>query len=135
MNRFRTATVVAFATLAALNGAAAAAQAADEAAAALQAVLVDAKSRLDLTPEQEAQMTPVIRARNEELKAIRDRHAGDTSRRARRAMFGEARPVVENYLARVRTILTDAQYGKWEQYREAARDQLKEQYKSGARPQ
>lgn len=102
--------------------------------AAIQAALQEARARLQLTPEQEAQLKPLIQERNEALKAIRDKHAGDDSRRARRAMFREAKPVVENYQARVRTILNDAQYDEWEKMRAEARERLKEQYKKGRAP-
>jgi len=102
--------------------------------AAIQAVLEEARARMQLTPEQEAQLKPLIQERNEALKAIRDKHAGDDSRRARRAMFREAQPVVENYQARVRTILNDAQYDEWERMRAEARERLKEQYKKGRAP-
>jgi len=102
--------------------------------AAIQAVLEEARARLQLTPEQEVQLKPLIQERNEALKAIRDKHAGDDSRRARRAMFREAQPVVENYQARVRTILNDAQYDEWERMRAEARERLKEQYKKGRAP-
>ena len=102
--------------------------------AAIQAALQEARARLQLTPDQEAQLKPLIQERNEALKAIRDKHAGDDSRRARRAMFREAKPVVENYQARVRTILNDAQYDEWEKMRAEARERLKEQYKKGRAP-
>jgi hypothetical protein len=134
MNRIRAATVAAFAMSAALAAATAAAQDADEAAAAVQSVVEDAKSRLDLTSEQEALVKPLVEARNRELQDVRDRYADSGSRRARRAMFAEAEPVIENYLARVRTILTEPQYAKWEAYREAARELLKEQYKNDEKP-
>lgn len=102
--------------------------------AAIQAALQEARARLQLTPEQEAQLKPLIQERNAALKAIRDKHAGDDSRRARRAMFREAKPVVENYQARVRTILNDAQYDEWEKMRAEARERLEEQYKKGRAP-
>ena len=102
--------------------------------AAVQAALQEAKARLQLTPEQEAQLKPLMQERNQALKAIRDKHAGDDSRRSRRAMFREAEPVIENYQARVRTILNDAQYAEWEKMRAEARDRLKEQYKKGGAP-
>ena len=95
----------------------------------------EAKARLKLTAEQEAQLKVLRQERNEALKAIRDRHAGDRSRRARRAMFREAEPVIENYQARVRTILDDSQYAEWEKMRAEARDRLKERYKEGSLPE
>ena len=72
--------------------------------------------------------------RNQKLKAIRDKYAGDSSRREKRAMFKEAQPVVDNYQARVRTILDDQQEVEWENMRAEAKKRLKEQYKSGNGP-
>jgi hypothetical protein len=109
------------------TGAGAQSQAADP--AVLQAAVEEARARLNLTPEQEAQLKPLVQERNQSLKAIRDKYAGDDSRRARRAMFKEAQPVVENYQARVRTILDDAQVAEWEKMRAEARERLKAQYK------
>lgn len=101
---------------------------------AIQAVVAEAKARLTLTPEQEAQLKPIVQDRNQKLKAIRDKYAGDSSRRAKRAMFKEAQPVVDNYQARVRTILDDTQEVEWEKMRAEAKERLKEQYKSGNGP-
>ena len=49
-------------------------------------------------------------------------------------MYKEAQPVVENYQARVRTILNDEQEAEWEKMRAEAKERLKEQYKSGTWP-
>ncbi len=113
----------------------AAAQEAAPDTAALQAALMEAKARLALTPEQETQLKPIMQERNQSLKAIRDKYAGDKSRRSRRAMYQEAQPIIENYQARVRTILSDSQYAEWEKMRTEARERLKEQYKKGHDPE
>ena len=49
--------------------------------AAIQAVMEEAKARLKLTPEQEAQLKPIVQDRNQKLKAIRDKYAGDNPQR------------------------------------------------------
>jgi hypothetical protein len=134
MNGVRAATAAILVALAGVSaGAVAQQQAADP--AALQAAFEEARARLKLTPEQEMQIKTLMQRRNEALKAIRDKYAGEDSRRARRAMFKEAQPVVENYLARVRTILDDAQYAEWEKIRDEARERLKQQYKQGRAPE
>jgi len=102
--------------------------------AAIQATIEEAKARLKLSPEQETQLKPLVQDRNQKLKAIRDKYAGDKSRRAKRAMFKEAQPIVDNYQARVRTILDDPQEAEWEKMRAEAKERLKEQYKSGNGP-
>jgi hypothetical protein len=134
MYRIRRTSAVLLAALAFLGAAGSTAQTLQGDPAAFQAAIDEAKARLKLTPEQEAQLKPLMQDRNAELKAIRDKYAGDDSRRARRAMFNEARPVVENYQARVRTILNDSQYVEWEKMRAEARERLKQQYKKGRAP-
>ena len=120
--------------LASLGSGAVVAQAPQVDPGAIQAVVEEAKARLRLTPEQESQLKPIVQDRNQKLKAIRDKYAGDSSRRAKRAMFKEAQPVVDNYQARVRTILDDTQEAEWEKMRAEAKERLKEQYKSGNGP-
>ena len=100
----------------------------------VRAALEEAKARLKLTPEQEAQLKPVIEDRTIKLKAIKEKHAGDTSRSAKRAMFKEARPVMDDYQQKVRAILTGEQEAEWEKMRDEARTHLKEQYRSGIAP-
>ena len=51
------------------------------------------------------------------------------------SMFKESQPVVENYQARVRTILNDEQEAEWEKMRAEAKERFKEQYKSSNGPQ
>jgi len=125
---------VVVATLAVLAASMALAQAPAVDPSAIQAVVEEARVRLKLTTEQEAQLKPLVQDRSQKLKAIRDKYAGQSSRRARRAMFKEAQPVVENYQARVRTILNDEQEAEWEKMRAEAKERLKEQYKSGNGP-
>jgi len=123
------------ATLAILAASMALAQAPAVDPTAIQAVVEEARVRLKLTTEQEAQLKPLVQDRNQKLKAIRDKYAGQSSRRAKRAMFKEAQPVVENYQARVRTILNDEQEAEWEKMRAEAKERFKEQYKSSNGPQ
>ena len=100
----------------------------------VRAAMEEAKARLKLTPDQEVQLKPVIEERTAKLKAIREKHAGDSSRSAKRAMFKEARPVMDEYQQKVRAILTDEQEAEWEKMRDEARKRLKEQYRSGSAP-
>src|SRR5262245_21473023 len=71
--------------------------------------ILEAKSRLGLTPSQEGKLQPLVEERNQKLKAIRDKYAGDTSRGAQRSMLQEAKPVQADYDTKVRAILTDPQ--------------------------
>ena len=49
-----------------------------------QEKLEELKERLALTPEQEAQIKPLLEARRAKLEQIHAKYAGDTSRRAKR---------------------------------------------------
>jgi hypothetical protein len=102
---------------------------------ALQTALQEARTRLNLTPEQAAQLEPLFRERNAAIKAIRDKHAGDTSRRARMAMFREVRPVQEAYEKKVRGILNESQIEEWEKMRKEAKARIREQMQSGGDPE
>lgn len=97
----------------------------------VQAAIEQAKARLKLTPEQEAQMRPLMEERAAKLKAIRDSHAGDDSRGAKRDMYRESRAVADDYQTKVREILTDEQEVEWEKMRAEARERLKERYREG----
>ena len=102
--------------------------------AVIQAAITEAKARLKLTPEQEAQLKPLIEERTAKLKAIRDKHVGDDSRRAKRALYRDAQPVMVDYQEKVRAILTDEQKAEWEKMRAEARERLKERYREGHGP-
>ena len=102
---------------------------------AMQTALQEARTRLNLTAEQGAQLEPLFRERNAAIKAIRDKHAGDTSRRARMAMFKEARPVQEAYEKKVRGILNESQIEEWEKMRKEAKARIREQMQSGGDPE
>jgi cell division protein ZapA (FtsZ GTPase activity inhibitor) len=134
MNQHRRAARALLACVLALAACVSVAQSPQSDPAAIQAVIEEAKARLKLTPEQEAQLKPIVQDRNQKLKAIRDKYSGETSRSAKRAMFKEAQPVIENYQARVRTILSEEQEVEWEKMRAEAKERLKEQYKSGNGP-
>ncbi len=123
-----------FTLMLAMSGGAAAAQVTAPDPAAVQAAIAEAKARLKLTPAQEAQLKPLVEERTEKLKAIRDKHAGDKSRRAKRDMYREARPVLDDYQDKVRAILTDEQEAEWEKMRAEARERLKERYRAGQGP-
>ena len=58
----------------------------------VRAAMEEAKARLKLTPDQEVQLKPVIEERTAKLKAIREKHAGDSSRSAKRAMYQGSAP-------------------------------------------
>lgn len=103
--------------------------------ARLQEALQEAKIRLNLTPEQVAQWEPLFRERNAAIKSIREKHAGDTSRKARMAMFREARPVQQDYEKKVSRILDESQIKEWEKMRKEAKARIQEQVRIGGHPE
>lgn len=103
-------------------------------AAAVEARLQDAVTRLKLTPEQQAQLRPLIEERNQKLKAIRDKNGERTSRSAKRNMLREARPVQVDYENKVRAILNETQQAEWEKMRKEARDRLALAINNGGLP-
>lgn len=100
-------------------------------AAKIEARIQEAKVRLELTPEQEAQLKLIVQERSEKIVAIREQYGGDTSRKARRAMLDQVRPVQEDYEAKVRAILTAAQEAEWNRMRKEGRQRLREAYRAG----
>ncbi len=102
---------------------------------AVQAAVAEAKARLKLTPEQEAQLRPLTEEHMAQLKAIKAKHAGAASRSEKRAMFKEARPVMDDYHEKVRAILTDEQQAEWEKMRAEAKERFKEHRRSGNDPE
>lgn len=97
--------------------------------------LAAASARLKLTPEQEAQLHPILEERSTRMHAIRDQYVGDTSREARRAMFEDARLVQKDYEGKVRAVLTPEQEKEWEKMRKEGRATLREQYREGKAPE
>lgn len=93
--------------------------------------LQEIKDRLKLTPEQEEQVKPIVMDEFQQLKAVRDKYAGDTNRRSRLKMAREMRDVqsdTENKLAKVLNKDQMAELKKMrEQWRAQARDRMNKQ--------
>lgn len=84
------------------------------------------KQRLALTPEQEARLAPMIEARNDKLRKLRDSNGGDTSKRARFKTMKQARKIQEDFIAQVEPILTREQQAEWQKIRGEVRAAAKE---------
>ena|SRR5262245_34169974 len=124
--------VVAVAAL--LTGAAAAGQQPSPAPAvpeALRERLGEIRDRLQLTPEQVAQIKPILEEEAQRLKAVLDKHQGATSRRAKLKMLREMRPIQEDARERITPLLTPEQRTEWKKIREELRAEAKERYKQG----
>ena len=88
------------------------------------------KARLNLTPDQEAQLAPLMQERNAKLKALRDGSGGDTSRRARRAMLQKAKGIQDDFNKQVEPILDEEQMKEWQAIRAEMRSKAKERLRN-----
>jgi hypothetical protein len=84
------------------------------------------KQRLALSPEQQAQLVPLVEARNVRLRDLRESNGGDQSRRARFKLMKQARKVQEDFTAQVEPILTQEQQVEWAKIRSEVRAAAKE---------
>lgn len=101
-------------------------ESADARREAMELRVEELKQRLALTPEQEAQLAPLIEARNARLKELRASSGGDDSRRARMARLKQARKIQEDFNAQMAPVLTPAQQAEWEKIRQEVRATAKE---------
>ena len=65
----------------------------------VQQRLADAKARLDLTPDQEQRLRPLLEEEGAKLRGIQAKSSDQTSREDRRAALHELRAVRERVLA------------------------------------
>jgi hypothetical protein len=93
---------------------------------AMELRVEELKQRLALTPEQEAQLAPLIEARNANLRKLRAGSGGDDSRRARMARLQQARKIQEEFNSMVAPILTREQQAEWGEIRKEVRAAAKE---------
>ncbi len=89
--------------------------------------LLDALSKLDLTPDQKTKLRALETARNDDVKAFRKAHKGDTA-----AIREHAAEATKTFLTGIKGVLTPAQ---WEQFQQALKDMRKAGNKgNGAAP-
>ena len=87
--------------------------------------LEEIKQRLSLTDEQIDQLRPIMMNQMEQLKALRDNYAGETSRRSRMKMAREAKGIQKETDKQLKTILSKEQMDEWKKIREEHRDEFK----------
>ena len=92
--------------------------------AELEQKINELKTRLALTPEQEAAIKPLAEQRLHALQALQTKYAGDTSPKARRSMLKEAKGIQAEYVSKVEPLLTDAQKKEWKKIRDEMRAEL-----------
>ncbi len=96
-----------------------------------------AKARLKLTPDQEAQLRPLLKDEADKLRAIQEKHAGDTSRTSRMAQLHEARTVQSDFRERLGQFLSAEQMTEWDRMRKEAVSEaraMKQQTQGASQP-
>jgi hypothetical protein len=86
--------------------------------------------RLKLSPDQAAQIKPLFEARNNKLKEIHDKYAGDTSRSAKRSAFREAKSAQDDFNGKLKPILSPEQQTELDKMRKEAKEKAKAEYQS-----
>ena len=84
------------------------------------------KDRLQLTPEQVEQVRPILTEEMEQLRALRDKHRGEQSRRARLRAARELKDIQENTDKKLKKVLTKKQMDELKKIREENREQLRD---------
>jgi hypothetical protein len=82
------------------------------------------RERLALTPDQEAEIAPLVQARNQKLQALRGSMDADASRRQKRGALKEAREIQSDFVEKVEPLLTAEQKKEWEAVRKEMRDEM-----------
>ncbi|MGJ5817472.1 hypothetical protein [Paludibaculum fermentans] len=84
------------------------------------------KDRLKLTPEQSEQVRPIVTEEFQQLKAIRDKHSGDSNRRGKLKMAREMRDVQSDTDKKLGKVLSKEQMEELKKMREEWRQQMRE---------
>jgi hypothetical protein len=89
-------------------------------------IIDELRTRLALTPGQEAQIAPLLQARNEKLKALRDSSNPGASRREKVGLLREARRIQKDFVEQVEPLLSKEQKKEWDAIREEMQGTAKE---------
>jgi hypothetical protein len=92
----------------------------------LQQRLQEYKERLNLTPEQVEQVRPVMVEELQQFKAVRDKYAGNQSRRSRFKMVRDLRDIRHATDQKLEKILSKEQMAELQKIREEQRHQFRE---------
>jgi hypothetical protein len=88
--------------------------------------LTAAKERLNLTPDQEAKMRPLLQEQGERLKAIREKYGDKPEGPAKKARMDELRAAKRDLRDKLGVILSKEQLAEWDTMKDEAVDRIKE---------
>lgn len=129
MNRWYSLSLAAFLFVGA-NGLQPAVAADASEAPAAQMNIDELKARLNLTPEQQAQIAPLAEARRSKLEGIRGKLDSASSRKDKRAVLQEAKAAQDEFTSKVEPLLTAEQKTEWQKMRAETRSKMKERFKN-----
>jgi len=110
--------------VAALLAAPAAAQTFRDSVPSIDAV----RSRLNLTPEQEAKLRPLFQQRALDLQATRSKLEQAATRTDKRNVLRAAKSDAQAFNSQVESLLNDQQKHEWRDLRDETREKIKERY-------
>ncbi|MEI9814081.1 MAG: hypothetical protein WDO18_16200 [Acidobacteriota bacterium] len=84
------------------------------------------QQRLQLTEDQRNQIRPILQDEAAKLRGIRDKYAGQDSRRSRLRLARELQGVQKDIDKKIKPILTKQQHEEWTKIREERRQQVRE---------
>jgi Spy/CpxP family protein refolding chaperone len=84
------------------------------------------QARLKLTPDQMEKLKPILQQEMTELRGVRDKHSGDSSRRGKLSMAREMKGVQDKYDDSINAILTPEQQTEWKKIKEERKQELKQ---------
>lgn len=94
----------------------------------IQKRMMEAKERLQLTDEQVEAIKPLFRTEAEKLRTIRAKYGENPSKKDKRNMMREMKPVQESFNAGMEKILTPDQMKIWKEMKEERKARMKEEY-------
>lgn len=98
----------------------------ESASSTQQITIEDLRARLNLTPQQQEQIAPLVEERRIKMEPIRAKLSSAASRRDKLAVLKEAKAVQDDFNSKVQPLLTPEQQAEWKQIREDLREQMKE---------
>jgi hypothetical protein len=86
------------------------------------------RSRLDLTAEQQQQITPLATEYRKRMSEINANLEKTRSRQSRRGLLLQAAAIQEDFDSTLAPLLTDEQRAEWNTIRDEMRDELKQRW-------
>jgi hypothetical protein len=84
------------------------------------------RNRLELTPEQESKLAPLLEKRVSELRQTKTQLAQATSDQQKRDVMREAKKAGDDFSHQVESLLTPSQQHEWREIRSELREKAKE---------